>query len=169
MKSNHLFIYVEGKDDKSFINVIFEKCFKNYTPHILKYANSSDEKIIRELEKLKNDGKYYVMLADKDSNSIESNKQSKSEKYGIAESHIVIVDQCIEGWYTAGSDIDYCKGHEKTEDITKKKFEKLSGGTRHARQEKLQEILKNFDVEKSKKQSKSFKYFYENLESIIKE
>ena len=170
MKSNHLFILVEGNDDKSFIKFILKKCFKKYTPRIIKYAEKTSPEINNYLLQIKKNNGYYAMLADKDSNSIESSKQFKSEKHGITPNHIVIVDQCIEGWYVSGSNIDYRrKSINDTRDITKKKFKDLSGGTKHASKENMQKILKSFDIEKAKQHSKSFKYFYNNLELIIKQ
>ena len=169
MKSNHLSIYVEGIDDKFFVSFVFKKCFKDYTPNIIKYANQPDEKIIKKLEQLRNDDEHYIMLADKNSNSIKTKKQIISKEFNINESHVIIVNKCIESWYVSGSNIDFNKESiENTEDITKKKFKDLSGGTRLDSKETMQEILKNFDIEKAKQHNKSFKYFYENLESILK-
>ena len=170
MTSKNLFVYVEGDDDERFVIPILKECFKEYVTAIIQYANVPDNNIRSALRNHQQNHEYYIILADKNSDSFEKKQQFISEKFGINKNHIIIVDICIESWYVAGSNIDYRKESiENTKDITKKKFKILSGNTRRGRKENMQEILKNFDIEKAKKQSKSFKYFYENLESIIKE
>ncbi len=170
MKTNDLFVYVEGNTDKLFVEFILRKCFSNFTPRILKYAESLNKDINSLIEKNKNNNEYHVMLVDKNSDSIENKIQKRNKEFSISKDRIIIVNKCIESWYISGSKINYKNQFIKnTKDINKEKFIELTGGTRRNSEKKSLEILKTFDVEKAKQHNESFKHFYENLISIAKQ
>ncbi len=100
------------------------------------------------------------MLADKDDDSEDKKQQTRSKQYEIAKKYVLIVNKQIESWYISGSNIDY----DKTEKISKTIFSDLTRGRR--RTHAMIEILRNFDIEKAKRQNDSFSNMYENLELL---
>jgi len=166
--TSELHIFVEGKDDKLLLKLVLEKCHKQYHPSFYKFSGSDFDLVRAHIQKLRQDNDFHILVTDKDRfTSITLRKQDRSETFGIDENNVIVVDSTIESWYVSGSDpsiIDL--SDRRSETINKSEFDKSIGGkVNHSNI--MKEIIEDFDTNKAIQKNKSFKYFYQQLKTII--
>ena len=173
---NTLFVFIEGKHDKIFVDYVLSDYLskeKSLSVCPIPYAKKSPSTINREL-KSKSD--HYLFLSDLDSAEtpcISSKKDLRTKKYGNLDSNrIIIVKEEIESWFFAGIDskIGQFKNFnvpDDTDSITKEDFdEMLNEYSIDNKNSFLIEIGKNFNIKLAAQRNTSFKYFLDKINKL---
>ena len=131
---NALFIFIEGKHDKIFVDYVLSDYLskvKSMDVFPIPYAKKSPSRINKNIKSKSN---HYLFLSDLDSNEtpcITSKKESRTNKYSYLDSdRIIIVKEEIESWFLAGIDsqLDQFKNFvipNSTDLITKDEFDEM--------------------------------------------
>ncbi len=175
MEYREFTVFVEGPDDRRFVEEVirpeFEKLFgeEGGIFEIVEYPHKRKgfiEGLITKITETENAG--YLLLADIDSAAcVTAKKEALQERYPfLSFDRIVIVVKEIEGWYFAGLDNASCRrfkvpAFDKTDTLTKERFNAAIPKKAKSRTDFMLEILKYFDLEVAKQKNKSFRYFLE--------
>ncbi len=182
MDYKELFIFVEGVDDKRFVDTIilpflYAKGGYNFIK-VIEYSSLSHQAIRIFLNTTTHKATQdYIFLCDMDGNanpnpSISERKEKESNKYGksLDINKTVVVKEEIESWYYAG--ITNAKLEElglpflpNTEALTKEEFERMIPKTFISPNDFMVEILKEYVLEEGKEKNASLNYFIGKLES----
>ncbi|MBR0271574.1 MAG: DUF4276 family protein [Methanobrevibacter sp.] len=179
MAMNNLFIFVEGIDDKKFVNEVLANLFYKKSiivipiTYQIKKNNDINKQIIRCA---KSKECSYVFFSDLDSHSypcITSRKNARVNEYNaLNQDNILIVCEEIESWYLAGLDnhLDQFKDFDigdNTEGITKEKLsEMIDKSSFENKVDFFAEVCKTYNLELAMKRNKSFKYFLSKFNLI---
>lgn len=167
----HLYIFLEGEDDKRYFKAIIEPLLKNkYKIMYYLYSQQKKEKIISFLKSIEKVSNWeYIFIADIDLfEDIKLKKTQLTKSYEILkEEKIVIVIKEIESWYLAGLDLEYKRKNSisfknNTNDIIKESFDnilKKSKLKRMPRSSWMIEIIENYNLEIAIKNNDSLNYF----------
>ncbi len=174
MAYKRLRIFVEGNDDKRFIENICHLFVERYDNiEIRTYAQESARWVKKFLNSIQSMGDDYFFLADINSlPCIIAKKEEIARQYaGIDITNVRIVIKEIESWYLAGLDDNECKKlgisvFNKTDSITKEKFDLLKPRKFNSRIDFMIEILKSFSIEIAKTKNESFEYFVSKVQPI---
>jgi len=169
MSYTQLWILVEGNDDERLIESIKPEIETQYDRvGVWKHANIPDKKTGEFLKTVSlTPSTDYVYLTDiNNSPCITAKIEGVKNKYGnrIEIERIVIAVQEIESWYLAGLDEQNnkelgIKALNRTDDITKEKFNDMTPARFDSRIDYMREILKRFSVETAVEKNASFGYF----------
>lgn len=173
---NTLFIFIEGKHDKIFVDYILSSYLmkeKSLFVHPIPYAKKTPSKINRDIKSKSN---HYLFISDLDSDEtpcISSKKESRTKKYPYLDSNkIIIVKEEIESWFLAGIDtqIDQFNNFiipDNTDSITKEDFDEML--KKHSIDNKnnfLIEVGKNYNINLAMQRNSSFKYFLNRIKKL---
>lgn len=171
-----LFIFIEGKHDKIFVDHILLNYLLNKESilvYSIPYSNKSPSKINREIKSKANN---YLFLSDLDRNQtpcITSKKELKLNRYcNLDSNRIIIVKEEIESWFLAGIDssINQFKHFNippNTDLITKEDFDKIL--KEHSIDNKINfliEVSKDYNIELASKRNSSFNYFLDKIKKL---
>ncbi len=169
MSYTQLWILVEGNDDERLIESIKPE-FETQYDHvgIWQYAHESKKKIGEFLRVMSSTPSFDCIYLTDINNSpcITAKIEGVKHKYGnkIELDRIVIAVMEIESWYLAG--LDEQDNNElgigplnRTDDITKEKFNDMTPARFDSRIDYMREILKRFSVETAVEKNASFGYF----------
>ncbi len=168
-KYRRLFIWVEGADDKRFIDrIIVPLLTKTHYDfvEVREYARLRISKLKNFIKSINAMEADYWFLADINTSPCISAKKSKLlEKFGFVDpTRLIIVIKEIESWYLAGlnekgASIFKIKTFKCTDDIDKEKFLSFIPDQFDSKIDFLNELLKYFSLEIAKEKNQSFKYF----------
>lgn len=174
---NNLFVYVEGYDDKLFVEKILSRFLlneKSLCIHTIPYAQKSNVLINKDIKSKRNH--VYLFLSDLDSNEtpcILSKKEARISKYSNLDfNNIIIVKEEIESWFLAGIDssIDQFKNFnipDSTDLITKEEFNNiLKDHSIDNRIAFLIEVSRHYNIKLAAKRNSSFKYFLDKITEL---
>lgn len=161
------YIFVEGYDDKNFVNEIINK---KEIFRVIEYSGKKKEKIDGYLLTINKMQEEYIFLADLDEKNKEDRIEELKKRFkNLDESKIYFSIQEIEAWYLSGVSDKYVKKYKikdkllnDTENITKEKFEKIFVSKRETILEIKLNLLSQFNVDKAKSRNNSLKVFLEN-------
>lgn len=169
MPYTQLWILVEGNDDERFIEHIKPELETQYDcVNVWKYAQVTDKKTAEFLRTISTmESAECIYLTDINSAPcITSKRDNIKSKYGdrIELDRIVVSVREIESWYLAGVDGQDCKElgikpFNRTDDITKEKFNNMMPERFNSRIDYMREILKRFSVKAAAEKNGSFDYF----------
>jgi len=182
MDYKELFIFVEGVDDKRFIDTIilpFLDKKGNYSfIKVIEYASLSHHAIRIILNTTTHKATQdYIFVCDMDgitdpNASISKRKEKESEKYGnsLDIKKTFVVKEEIESWYYAGITTTKLTELElpffqNTETLTKEEFEKMIPKTFISPNDFMVEILKEYVLDEGKEKNASLNYFIGKLET----
>lgn len=164
-----LWIFVEGNDDKKFVNQVIKPIFENKYDSIKtwEYRQKTSKLVKGLLKSIKTMGSDYFFLADINNlPCVTARKEKIKDKYGgtICIRNLIVVIKEIESWYLAGLDDKKCQElglgtFSHTDDITKEQFNRLMPEKFDSRIDFMAEILKRFSIETAKQKKRSFNYF----------
>lgn len=176
---NNIRIFVEGKDDKRFIDNIL-------TPYVLssnkitvipiQYAQKIPIIVDKNIQTLVAKNQDYIFLGDYDSSQIciTSKKDDFIEKFNHLDSDFIfIVKDEIESWFVSGIDTDLEEFSEfeipeNTEYVTKEMFDEMWKNSHFdSRIDFMMEISKSFNFDLAISRNNSFRYFIEKLTMLI--
>ena len=166
-------VFVEGFDDKTFIESIFKEVNIKTVP----YANSKITKVDGILKTYKETQTKYIFLADLDNKTPQKRKKELLSKYkNLIESNIFFSIQEIESWYLAGISDIYIKRYSvkdkflnDTSDITKEKFNSIIKPKKDEDNQIVKaRICDGYDLEKGLLRNVSLKIFYEKIYELDK-
>jgi len=172
MAYSRLWILVEGNDDEKLVEKIkpvFEKKYEFV--QIWKYAQEPQKRIRGFLKSINSMRSDYFFLRDiNQSPCITARKENVGNTYGpiIDLNKVVVVIKEIESWYLAGlekkdsRELDF-EDLNKTDDITKERFDSSIPAKFDSRIDFMQEILKRFSIETAKEKNTSFDYFMSKI------
>ena len=137
-----LFIFVEGVDDKRFVEKIISPFIQEKGNYSLikpiEYAVKSSQELRKFIQTIAHQSNQnYVLLCDLDSNgdknaTVKSRVEKVIEKYGqvLDKDKIVVVKEEIESWYYAGITAEKLEELglpflTNTETLTKEEFERI--------------------------------------------
>ncbi|RLF69291.1 MAG: hypothetical protein DRN40_06750 [Thermoplasmata archaeon] len=171
MERRPLFIFVEGEDDERFFSTVVVPLVRDrYTARIVKWRRMRKEKIENYLRSAEGMGAEYIFVADIDtSKSVREKKRKiKKEVRNIKMDRIAVVVREIESWYLAGLDKDAERElriphFERTDELTKEKFDSIMPERFAPRRDFMVEILKRFSVEVAERKNGSFREFMEKF------
>ena len=168
----HLYIFLEGEDDKRYFKSIIEPVLKNKYDKISYnlYRQQKKEKIISFLKSIDKVSSWdYIFVADIDLfGNIDAKKKQLIKSYeNLNMDKIVIVIKEIESWYLAGLNLDYIKKNDimiknNTNDIVKESFDnilKKSRLKRMSRSSWMIEIIENYNLDIAINNNDSLNYF----------
>jgi hypothetical protein len=167
MAYKRLFIWVEGPDDLRFFEEVIKPKFKMKYDlvEIRSYANLKKEKFLNFLKSIRSMGGEYLYVRDiNDAPCVSFKKQQIFDKLHIDNEKVIIVIKEIESWYLAGLNEANAKKLkikmiDKTDDITKEKFNSLMPIRFTSRIDFMAELLKDYSMEIAFKKNKSLLYF----------
>ena len=171
-----LYFLVEGNDDEDFIRSVIFPLVKGVDPnliHIWKFSEQKKEKVKGFITSLYKMHSNFFYITDYDNSvCVTSRKLKVLEKYGLKgileKSRIIVVVKEIESWYYAGvvaskaKKIGIIKTGLNANEVTKEKFKEIISKDK-TRQEVLQKILSNFDLDKGMHENTSLAYFIARL------
>ena len=168
MKAPLLLIFIEGKDDKRFIDSIlrtrFERLYKKL--RLIKYSKKKAKDICKYIEGLEDIKGNYILMGDLDHFPCISARKNQLKKIFacLEDDNISIVAKAIEGWYLAGLSRGSCKRlHIRkldcTDSVYKGHFKKIMPRHYKSRSNFMIEILKYFNIKIAMEKNESFKYF----------
>lgn len=182
---NDLFIFIEGVDDKRFVEWVLIDFFnenKSIILHPIPYQNKPPIKTIKKIKQISaSENEDYIFLSDLDSHSYEcitsrKNKRIKEfhkKSYSDLDSKkIFIVIEEIESWYISGINTELSQFKdltipENTDEFTKEQLNELIENSDFPnRISFLMEIVKNYDLSLAIKRNTSFEYFIKKLGMI---
>ncbi len=171
MEYKRLFILLEGNDDERFFEKIIKPEFEKRYDYVklYLYADKSPKTIENFIKSIVAMMADYIIMADINRSPCVTRKKEvvaykKIRGKRVNKENIMVVIKEIESWYLGGLDpaslkdlgIKYGK---KTDDLTKKQFNRLMPGKFISRIDFMQEILKYFKLETAKQNNRSFHYF----------
>lgn len=173
MDCTELYIFVEGVDDERFVNTVIQPliCHQFMGIYVIKYAHMSEKKVRNYLRTIKMHGSSCLYLRDLDlEDCVVRRRDITVKEYDALDVRdVVIVAPEIEAWYLAGVTNDTCrrlrlKWRDRTDDITKEKFdslipERFDG----ARVDFMTELLKGYSLELAAGRNASFAYLVRRL------
>lgn len=179
-----LFIFVEGVDDKRFIESVIVPFIQEKGKYSLikpiEYAVKSSQELRKFIQTISHQtNQNYILLCDMDSNgnknaTIKNRVEKIIEKYGqvLDKNKIVVVKEEIESWYYAG--ITNAKLEElglpilpNTETLTKEEFERMKPKMFITDNDFMVEILKEYVLELGQEKNASLNYFIGKLETDV--
>lgn len=180
---NNLFIFVEGDDDKHFVEKILTKLFLSKLINIIPicYQKKRNIEIIKHIHRIRlTKNQDYILLSDFDFQypCITSRKNKRinefsNENYDCLDlDKIFIVKLEIESWYISGIDnsLDQFKDFDipdDTENISKETFDnQLKNSQFSSKLDLLIEISKFYNYKLAISRNKSLKYFLKKLDLI---
>jgi len=181
---NNLFVFVEGNDDKRFVDMILSDFFikhKSINLIPIPYQKKPNIKIIKHIQKIKSTNEKYIFLSDLDSHTyscITARKNKRinefhNEKYEDLDfKNIFIVVEEIESWYISGVNNSLKQFKEldipqNTEQFTKEQLDELIEKSNfNSRIDFLMEICNKYDFNLAIQRNKSFKYFLEKYNML---
>ncbi len=159
MSYQQLFIWVEGPDDKRFIESIIIPCLKKKYEriNIIEYAQKKTKFIENFLKSIKSMKADYIYLADIDNVACITQKKEiiKQQIKNIDESSIIIVCQEIESWYYAGLNEEAFKTlgikkpskYKNTDNLIKEQFDQsIPKKFENSRVDFMIEVLKLYNL-----------------------
>ena len=166
-----LYVFVEGKDDVTFVNEVLSGVFLNNSIMLIpvQYQKIRNHDVKKHVKTAKAKNMDYVLLSDLDSHTypcITSRKESRINELDgeITPDDIVVVVEEIESWCLAGVDsgIDEFSKFEipnNTENITKEDFDEILNKTEFSKYNLIHYLSTNFNYKLACKRNQSFKYF----------
>lgn len=176
---NELRIFVEGNDDKRFIeNIIFPYILnqKPFVVYALTYAQETPVFTDKTIQTLVAKNHNYILLGDYDLSGIciTLKKEELVNKFNHLNPDLTfIVKDEIESWFLSGVNTDLDEFREfnvpdNTETVTKEMFNDMVQKSHFkSRIDFMIEISKKFDFDLATQRNPSFKYFIEKLNKII--
>ena len=170
MAYKRLFIWVEGRDDELFFNIVIKPLFKQRYDQVevRTYAEKPKEYInnfVKSIEAMQAD---YIFTTDINSAlCVTRRKQNTQKMYRRLEAdNIIVIEKEIESWYLAGlEDTGLTEGGlpvlKNTDTLAKEQFEQLMPRRFDSRIDFMIEALKIFSLEIAKRKNRSLKYFVE--------
>ncbi len=158
MTYQQLFIWVEGPDDKRFIETVIIPYFKNKYDkiNIIEYAKKTTKSIENFIKSIKSMKADYIYLADIDNIVCITEKRAKiiEQIKNIDENAIIIVCKEIESWYYAGLDEEEFKElgikksskYKKTDNLIKEQFDQSIPKKFNSRVDFMIELLKVYNL-----------------------
>ncbi len=158
MSYKQLYIWVEGPDDKRFIETVIIPYFKEKynNINIIEYAKKTTkfiENLIKSIKSMKAD---YIYLADIDNVACITQKKEliKQQIKNIDENAIIIVRKEIESWYYAGLTetkfktlgIEKPSRYKKTDSLIKEQFDQSIPKKFNSRVDFMIEVLKVYNL-----------------------
>lgn len=180
----NLFVFVEGDDDKRFVEMILIKFFsKHKTMYLtpIPYQKKPNIKTIKHIKKIQSTNGKYIFLSDLDSHSyncITSRKNKRINEFHHDEyedlnpNNIFIVVEEIESWYISGvnNSLEQFKGitiPQNTETFTKEELDELIENSKFTSKiDFLMEICNEYDFTLAVKRNNSFKYFLKKFDML---
>jgi len=169
MPYTQLWVLVEGNDDERLIETIRPQLETQYDRvGIWQYARARDKKTAEFLKVISSTPNIdYVYLTDiNNALCITVKRGDVKDKFGnrLELDRIVVAVNEIESWYLAGLDEQNSrelgiKPLNRTDDITKEKFNDMMPARFDSRIDYMREILKRFSVETGVAKNASFGYF----------
>ena len=170
MDFNDFFIWVEGPQDKIFVESILKPIFqqRHASVKIIYHAGRGPKRCENLIKSLKSMNSDYLFFADFDANHtcVTDKKDEIVKKIpNIDRNKIVIVKFEIESWYAAGLDKSKCgklrfKHVPNTEKLTKEMFDEEKHRQYFSKIAFMKEILKVFSISTAKNQNSSFAYLF---------
>lgn len=169
MKSNTLYIWVEGPTDSRFFNSVLKPLFskKHQNVEIIEHAMKKKQYVKKFLKSIDSMNDEYIFVQDFDSKQcITSVKENLTSKYpNLNENKLEIVKDEIESWYAAGltaEDSKYLKINyqNNTETITKEIFYNKIPKKFESRIDFTIEILKRYSIDQAIEKNNSFAHFH---------
>ncbi|WP_456408546.1 hypothetical protein [Caldithrix abyssi] len=169
-----LFIWVEGTDDKRFVDYIIKPLLQELYDFIevREYARLKDSKLQNFVKSIKAMGADYWLLADiNTAPCIDARKRKIIDKFkAVDPACIIVVIKEIESWYLAGIDNKAAqslkiKSFRNTDELDKEKFLALIPANFDSKVDFLNELLKHFSLEAGMEKNQSFKYFIDRLKN----
>jgi hypothetical protein len=177
-----LFVFVEGVDDKRFIEKVISPFIQEKGNYSLikpiEYAVKSSQEFRKFIQTISHQpNQNYILLCDMDSNgdknaTVKNRVEKIIEKYGqvLDADKIIVVKEEIESWYYAG--ITNTKLEElglpiltNTEALTKEEFERMIPKTFISPNDFMVEILKEYVLKEGQERNNSLNYFIGKLET----
>lgn len=177
MQFKRLFVWVEGEDDRRFFDKIIKPKLNNKYHFIetICFATMKIEKVDKYIKSVKEMDEDYIYVVDINNVQCVNLKKQiiKNRLKNIDSDRIVVVIKEIESWYLAGIDEKTSlrlkiREFNNTNNITKEVFNKLIPRRFDSRIDFMLEILKNFSIEVARRKNKSFKYFIDKYDCVIK-
>jgi len=171
-----VWIFVEGKDDRRFVDRVLRPILDREYDYIdtWEYAQRTCEKTVEFLRSLQAMKADYLFLADiDDSPCVTARKTVLASRYrqAVEPANAVIVAREIESWYMAGVDEETCRelGIESplsTDDVTKEQFRNLMPRQfNDSVADFMVELLRHFQVKVAKGRNRSFEHLMNLLEA----
>ena len=174
-----MWIFVEGKDDRRFVNAILLPILREEYDYIdaWEYAQEPPEKTIDFLRAMKSMKADCLFLADiDDSPCVTAKKDGLLERFrhALEPADAIVVAKEIESWYVAGVDDQACRelgiaSLSRTDNLTKEQFRRMMP-TRFNDSvvDFMREILQGFRIELARGKNRSFCYLMDKLEARSK-
>ena len=169
MTYKQLYIFVEGEDDKRFINSVVKPLFLQYYAAVIPilYAGQKQQNIVKFIQTFNNQlNTDYIFFCDLDSRGnvlcVTKRKEIEQNKYSncFENERMIVVKEEIESWYLAGiAETFKMKPFADTERVTKEDFEKLIPKSFINKIDLMIEILKEYNLEEARQRNQSFAYF----------
>lgn len=167
MNYSRLFLWVEGADDKRFMeNVVIPRFEEEYDfVKIIEYAKEKiewRENFLRSIVCMEGD---YIFFHDNDTVCFITDKENLLNTHAQLDTEeVLIVIKEIESWYLAGVPQEFANEvgvslPPRTDVVTKEQFNNLIPQTFDSRIDFMQEVLKHFDVVEAQRRNTSFEYF----------
>ena len=132
-----MYIFVEGIDDRRFVeNIIVPAFKKSQRPiKVIEYSQKKTKDVIKLIQSFKINQSDYIFLADKDIPTTTKKIEKTATKYQCDKNKISIVVIEIEAWYLAG--------YKKLDKISKKIY---YNGTDNISKDYFKNLLKQKDI-----------------------
>ncbi|RLD08324.1 MAG: hypothetical protein DRI56_05580 [Chloroflexota bacterium] len=167
MKYSRLFLWVEGPDDKRFMEGVVVPHFEEKYDFvkIIEYAQEKiewQENFLRSIVGMKGD---YIFFHDNDTACFVTDKEKVLNRHAQLDNEkVLVVVKEIESWYLAGIPQEFAdelgvSPPAQTDTVTKEQFDELIPKAFNSRIDFMQEVLKRFDVSSAQKRNTSFEYF----------
>ena len=166
-----LVIFVEGRDDRRFIETVLRPLLEPSFDHIKveEYAQKVPSKVNGYISGIKfRQDSDYIFIADFDQGPCITRRKSQlmNQFSNLDSERILIVRREIESWYIAGLNSDSC--HElgiqeprHTNDLTKEQFDGLIPQRFDNRTDFMVETLNRYDIPTARRKNESFDYTME--------
>lgn len=173
MGDTKYYFFIEGDSDGTFFEKLIFSVLKipnkgNFS--FIKYARRKKSEIDGIIKSLSESNYNYFFFADFDSGPCISSikEKQKSTFPSVEEDKIFVVIREIESWYLAGLDEKHSteigvENFEKTDQISKGKFEEIKPSKFISNKDFQLEILKRFSVETAKEKNSSFNYSWTKI------
>jgi predicted ATP-dependent endonuclease of OLD family len=174
-----MWIFVEGKDDRRFVNAILLPILKKEYDYVdaWEYAQEPPKKTIDFLRAMKSMKSDCLFLADiDDSPCVTAKKDRLLERFrhALEPAEAFVVAKEIESWYVAGVDDQACRelgiaSLSRTDNLTKEQFRRMMPKRfNDSVVDFTREILQEFRIELARVKNRSFGYLMDKLEARSK-
>lgn len=172
MTYKQLYIFVEGDDEKRFIDSVVKPLFLQHYSTVIPilYSGLKQQIITKYIQTFNNQPNTdYIFFCDLDSRGnplcVSQRKEKEQVKYSncFENSKIIVVKEEIESWYLAGISAKNLgffkiKPFANTEAVTKEDFERLIPKNFTSKIDFMIEILKGYSIEEARQKNYSFAY-----------